>query len=235
MGKSAIFVLTESGFGWSDCTALPNDVSGTLPPPPSQALRGGSARSSQPFLGSSRNSPLRARHAVRDEPINSCERICGEERSVTAPKTAVTRAVGIWTVWYFTIWSLEKGFRHSKGRFYKISRTGPPNSWFTRVLRGYASGTLWEWFHFLGLVPRRCSLVERAALRIMGLIVRGSLGVVGLIRTKSRNPPGSLTINPSAPCFPALLPSTEQYLWGGYHFPSKVWEKVTFLSKTWKV
>ena len=30
------------------------------------------------------------------------------------------------------------------------------------------------------LVPRRCSLAERGALSVMDLIVRGSLGVVGV-------------------------------------------------------
>ena len=38
------------------------------------------------------------------------------------------------------------------------------------------------------LVPRRRSLVERDALWLMGLIVRGSQGVMGFMQTKSRTP-----------------------------------------------
>ena len=50
------------------------------------------------------------------------------------------------------------------------------------------------------LVPRRHSLVKRDALCVMGLIVRGSQVVVCF-----------RTINPRAPCFPAIPPSTEHF------------------------
>ena len=50
--------------------------------------------------------------------------------------------------------------------------------------------------------PRRRSLVKHCSLSVMGLIVRGSLGVVELMRTVRG--PRFVTIYPRAPGFPAF-------------------------------
>ena len=49
--------------------------------------------------------------------------------------------------------------------------------------------------YFTSLVPRRRSLVARGALCVMGLIIRGSLGVVGLLRTRRGTPGRSCSVS----------------------------------------